>query len=72
MTLSDYDPVSAEYSIFPNASDNECAIEVTVVINDDSRPEPQQCFNFQLQSSDPRVITDGATAFICIVDNDGK
>jgi hypothetical protein len=65
----DYDPVILEYSISPNASD-ECVVEVKIMINDDSRPEPEQCFSLHLISSDFRVNVETDTTVICIIDND--
>ena len=60
-----------EYSISPNASD-ECVVEVKIMINDDSRPEPEQCFSLHLISSDFRVNVETNTTVICIIDNDSE
>ena len=45
-------------------------VEIEVMINDDSTPEPEQCFFLQLHSSDIRVSVGTAATLICIEDND--
>ena len=71
-TSSDYDPLNATYSVVPDSAEELCVIEIMVAINDDSTPEPEQCFYLQIESSDSWVNIGPSSLTISISDNDSQ
>ena len=69
---SDYDPLNATYSVVPDSAEELCVIEIMVAINDDSTPEPEQCFYLQIESSDSWVNIGPSSLTISISDNDSQ